>query len=279
MKRAALRVIGLRERMLDGGHCHIGVRRVGRAGFRMPWHGHRGYVEIVLGLKGTFGHRIRRTRHAQGAGTWTWVGEAEAHELSGVSCAWANIAIALPLWRRMAALAGPGALPPAGRMRRGTTAQGEAWAARIGPWAGRGGDAAAQRAVMALFFDLMAGESADAAGDGGPRHAPEWWVELVRELESGTEAPPRVEELPARCGKSAAHLARTFRQFLGCTPSAHLNRLRLERAARWLETGGLPVAEIAYRCGFESLGYFYTLFRGRYGRSPRGHRAQARAMG
>jgi len=48
-----------------------------------------------------------------------------------------------------------------------------------------------------------------------------------------------------------------------------LGRVRLERACDLLAGSGLPVAEIAFRCGFLDPGYFARQFRRRFGASPR----------
>lgn len=278
MARSAIPVVSLAGRMLAGGDCHVGIRRAGAAGFRMGWHRHRGFVELVLGLRGRFTHRIRRTGLVQEEGMWTWVGEADAHELDGRGCVWANIALALPLWRRILAVAGRGALPRAGGLRQAAPGRAADWMQRMAPWEGCAGDTATQCAVAALVLDLLAGPPSRPQ-DAAAGAAPDWWLRLIRELEAERGAPPRAQALPPRCGKSAAHLARTFRKHLGGTPSAYLNGLRLERAARRLAAGEDPPAAIAYDCGFESLGYFYTLFRRRFRCSPLEYRTRAHALG
>jgi AraC-like DNA-binding protein len=53
------------------------------------------------------------------------------------------------------------------------------------------------------------------------------------------------------------------------TPHQYLRRRRLERAARLLRETARPVTGICLDCGFQSLGAFSSLFRARYGASPR----------
>ncbi|GAA0319797.1 AraC family transcriptional regulator [Sphingomonas oligophenolica] len=53
-----------------------------------------------------------------------------------------------------------------------------------------------------------------------------------------------------------------------------LGRVRLERACDLLAESGLPVAEIAFRCGFLDPGYFARQFRRRFGATPRDWRTQ-----
>lgn len=68
---------------------------------------------------------------------------------------------------------------------------------------------------------------------------------------------------------SAWHFHRLYRETFHETPHAFLTRLRLERACRLLAKGGMSVTEVCASCGFESLGSFSSLFRRRFGASPR----------
>jgi AraC family cel operon transcriptional repressor len=80
---------------------------------------------------------------------------------------------------------------------------------------------------------------------------------------------PDCDALVKLCGRTNEHVSRTFRRYFGVTPSAYLNRLRLERAARLLTTGTRPVTEVSILTGFRNLGYFHRCFRDRYGITPR----------
>ena len=73
-------------------------------------------------------------------------------------------------------------------------------------------------------------------------------------------------------GKSPEHLSRSFRTHLGSTPTDWLNRLRLERAALRLSHTNESILAISLDLGFEHLGYFYRLFKRRYGLAPRAYR-------
>jgi AraC-like DNA-binding protein len=71
---------------------------------------------------------------------------------------------------------------------------------------------------------------------------------------------------------SAFHFHRLFRQAFGETPHTYLTRRRLERAARLLDQTDWPVRAICSDVGFQSLGAFSSLFRRRFGLSPRSYR-------
>jgi len=74
---------------------------------------------------------------------------------------------------------------------------------------------------------------------------------------------------------SPHHFLRLFRTAFGETPHRYLVRKRLERASRWLAGTERPVGAICLDCGFESFGSFSSLFRSRYGLSPREFRQAA----
>ncbi|ODU02662.1 MAG: hypothetical protein ABS81_17055 [Pseudonocardia sp. SCN 72-86] len=60
-----------------------------------------------------------------------------------------------------------------------------------------------------------------------------------------------------------------FRDRLGTSPTAHLRRVRLERArADLLDGAGETVVEVASRWGFGNLGRFAAEYRRAFGRSP-----------
>jgi transcriptional regulator GlxA family with amidase domain len=62
----------------------------------------------------------------------------------------------------------------------------------------------------------------------------------------------KVEDLAARAHMSARTFARRFRSATGATPTAWLNRQRLQRARELLEATDLPVEVVAERSGFGS---------------------------
>ncbi|GAA2539428.1 AraC family transcriptional regulator [Pseudonocardia hydrocarbonoxydans] len=96
------------------------------------------------------------------------------------------------------------------------------------------------------------------------RHA----VEL---LEATPEHPWTVADLARRVGLTTRGLQAGFARHLGVAPTAHLRRIRLERAHLDLvaaDPARCSVAEVAHRWGFTHLGRFGAAYRARYGRPP-----------
>lgn len=77
-----------------------------------------------------------------------------------------------------------------------------------------------------------------------------------------------VDALVRLSGCSHEHLCRVMKDTMGVTPTAYINGLRLNYAEALLLHTDIPVLDICYDCGFNNLGYFYRVFKKRYGSSP-----------
>lgn len=86
-----------------------------------------------------------------------------------------------------------------------------------------------------------------------------------------------VRRLARVSGVSAAHFARSFKQAFGVPPHRYLLTRRIERATALLRDTALPIAEIAFATGHESLGTFGRTFKDVTGLSPGDFRARAKA--
>jgi transcriptional regulator GlxA family with amidase domain len=86
-------------------------------------------------------------------------------------------------------------------------------------------------------------------------------------------APLTVAGLAALAGLSPGHFSRSFRAAMGEPVWAYVQRLRCERASDLLRGTDLPLAEIAYRCGFASQAHMTTACRRAFGATPGAIRA------
>jgi len=80
------------------------------------------------------------------------------------------------------------------------------------------------------------------------------------------------------CGKSATHVARACKAWLNTTPSQVLNRFRMDYAAKELSMTDRAILDISLDCGFDSLSYFYRLFRQSYAMSPKEYRIRSKSV-
>jgi transcriptional regulator GlxA family with amidase domain len=88
-----------------------------------------------------------------------------------------------------------------------------------------------------------------------------------------------VARLASVSGVSEAHFARAFREAFGAPPHRYLLTRRIERASALLRDTDLPILDIAFDTGWNSLGTFGRTFRDITGESPTALRARARAEG
>lgn len=79
-------------------------------------------------------------------------------------------------------------------------------------------------------------------------------------------------ELAAHCCISPFHFSRIFKAFTGYSVHQYLQQMRLQHAVTLLATN-LPVADIAFQSGFNSIDYFSAAFKKQYNLSPTGFRA------
>lgn len=86
-----------------------------------------------------------------------------------------------------------------------------------------------------------------------------------------------VQRLAEVSGVSQAYFARSFQQAFGIPPHRYLLTRRIEQASTLLRDTDLPITEIAFATGWESLGTFGRTFRDITGQSPSALRLAARA--
>ena len=119
-------------------------------------------------------------------------------------------------------------------------------------------------AALAAALGPVVGEAAPAALRApDPRLAA-----ALGRIDAGLSEPLSVAELAEAAAMSPSHFARAFRASMGEAVWAHVQRRRCERAREMLRTTRLPLAEVAYACGFASQAHLTTSLRRRYGATP-----------
>lgn len=117
--------------------------------------------------------------------------------------------------------------------------------------------------LFQIFSSLMEKKSASHRGRIEP---------AVVRLTEHPEENPSVASLAEACGMSQVYFRKLFRSEFGIAPAAYRNRLRLERAARYLEFGQISVQEISDTLGYGTASHFIKEFRRAYGMSPAKYR-------
>jgi AraC family transcriptional regulator len=129
--------------------------------------------------------------------------------------------------------------------------------------------------VCGLVLELLARAARLAAPRLGRR--PPTWLTEVRELMNDRFTEPlQIRDLAAVAGVHPVHLSRAFRAEYGVPVSVYLRDLRLDWAARRLDTTNEPIAQIADHAGFTDQSHLTRAMRSRYGMTPMQRRRAAR---
>lgn len=91
---------------------------------------------------------------------------------------------------------------------------------------------------------------------------------LLIGVQSNPERDVSLASLAAEHGYSPSHFHRVFTAALGETPKAHVDRVRLERAAYRLSVTQESVLDIALSVGFQNHETFTRAFKRRFGHTP-----------
>ncbi|MFC3334272.1 hybrid sensor histidine kinase/response regulator transcription factor [Flavobacterium palustre] len=78
-----------------------------------------------------------------------------------------------------------------------------------------------------------------------------------------------VEDLAKSLAISRVQLYRKVKAILGISISDHINNIRLEKSKELLKKSDMTISEIAYAVGFSTPNYFSTLFKNKFGISPK----------
>lgn len=85
--------------------------------------------------------------------------------------------------------------------------------------------------------------------------------------------PILLSELATLANLSEYHFARMFKASFGLPPHAWIAAQRIERARVMLRTTGLPLLDVANRCGYADASHFSHRFKEEVGATPRQYRA------
>jgi len=238
-------------------------------------HGHD-YDEIFWLDAGRCRHRCNGQDEILSAGDLVLMRASDVHVMSEVDRAFrfTNLALA-PRLSRALRQAHPeswdalyaGDQPFTRRLERGELAEHGTEAARL---AGRPHTRlAVEYLVLGTWLRCLA-RRGTARSDG----LPDWLQEALLRIEEPEIAARGVPGLVAVAGRSAAHVSRECRRWLGRTSSQVVNAARMRYAAAQLRLTTRPVAAIAADCGFEDPGRFYALFKRYHDTTPAAYRRQ-----
>lgn len=122
------------------------------------------------------------------------------------------------------------------------------------------------RAFLAYVFTRY---FIDLEGARGRTKALPHWLEVTCDkMNRYDNFSAGLERMVEISGKSQEYLARCMNTYFGMTTTEYINELRLNYAANILVTSDIPIIDVIFDCGFQSVGYFYKLFNEKYKMSP-----------
>lgn len=101
-------------------------------------------------------------------------------------------------------------------------------------------------------------------------------AEVARYINAHYEESLSLNELAGRFHLSPYYLSHRFPRVTGLTLVAYINRVRIEEACSLLRETELPVTDIAYRVGYQSVTHFGRVFKKAKAVSPQSYRREQR---
>lgn len=105
---------------------------------------------------------------------------------------------------------------------------------------------------------------------------PLWLLQTLEDLSQKEIFTAGTDYIFAHNYLSKEHICRYFRKYTNQSPSQYVNHLRLNYAANLLIHSDQTIIDISYESGFNNPGYFYKLFKEKYGISPKKYRKQSK---
>jgi AraC family transcriptional regulator len=128
--------------------------------------------------------------------------------------------------------------------------------------------------IIALVLKLNGASGDMTLRKGGL--APRALADVHDYIDANIDRALTVDELAAISGLSPFHFSRTFRETTGVAPHRHIMRVRIERAATLIQSGRMPLAQIALETGHSSQSHLARRFRELMGLSPADYAQQFR---
>lgn len=247
--------------------------------FRPHYHD---YFELFLTLSGSIGHVVNGTAQTLPQGTLMLIRPQDCHDYlhpEDHPFSFVNLCFTEAVFREIAAFLGEGfpaelllnaALPPM------VTLDSHEWRRleqRMAALCVLENDCIAQLKLRmrTLVLEILT-RWFSSFRDEPRAEVPLWLERLNSEMQRDRNFTEGIVRMVALSGKTREHLSRCIRRYYGKSASEYINDLRLTYFANMLRNSNHPIVELCYESGFQNVGWAYTLFRKKYGMSPRQYR-------
>jgi len=101
---------------------------------------------------------------------------------------------------------------------------------------------------------------------------PIWFKELLSRFHMNDYLQAGLDQILEPFHFSRSYMCRAFQHYMSCTMTDYLNDIRLQQAAYRLQYTDDTILSISCAVGISSISYFNTIFKKKYGVSPRAFR-------
>lgn len=101
---------------------------------------------------------------------------------------------------------------------------------------------------------------------------PPWILRVRDRIRAEFAHAPSLLDLAGDVDRHPSHVARAFRDHMGCTVGAYLRHCRLDAAKDLLDRTDLPLSRVALDCGYADQSHMGRAFKARFGLSPGAYR-------
>lgn len=121
-----------------------------------------------------------------------------------------------------------------------------------------------QQILLLLGRTLNPSEEGQAVSSA----APSWMTAILTYIDEHPGSPLGLSLLAKRASVTPAHFSRVFKKLTGINVTEYVTTKRIIRAKELLVRNDANIADIAERCGFESLPHFHRMFKKLTGMTP-----------
>lgn len=129
-------------------------------------------------------------------------------------------------------------------------------------------------AVSGLVLEMLARAARSHKAPISENRPPAWLVQTREYLHAHFNGSFQIADVAEAVGVHPVHLARTFREHYGTSPSSYLRRLRVNWVAAQLEQSDKPLSYLAEHAGFADQSHLTRLFKRQTGVTPGQYRQE-----
>lgn len=122
--------------------------------------------------------------------------------------------------------------------------------------------------INELVIDILQKSPTDMAPPSNPL-----LYEMINYIKKHYKTNISISEIAKEFSLTPNYCGHLFKKTMGMSVNTYLNTLRLNHACNALLNTDLPISEIAYESGFNSLEYFHVTFKKFYGVTPAKYRS------